>query len=267
MKFIFFVISCFLGAILLLFPISSQAKNRCCIVYQTDTTTTDSASSSSTSFSVDIATDYIWRDLVYGFNVLQPTVEHNFKRLPLSFSMWSSAQVRFQTNDIEFSSTLSYALVSTDESAQKKRSKNISSQFIDIGAGIVHYAIPLDTSLEGSARLETNSAELFSLFSYTRWPIIPSAEVYVDISGPIYYAFSLSGTLFPKKKYNFDLGVITGFRERERLIPDDNLQHFTGFFTLPLPFFKDVEANLFGNYIYRFKLKDQNTNIGITINF
>jgi len=202
---------------------------------------------------IDLATDYIWRDLVYGFPVVQSTVTKSLDSSGFSLAMWTSIGAKIQTNDIEFSSTMNY-----DFMLAKK---------LIVSVGMVHYVAAINTELEGDEARNTNAVEAFIILSREELFSSPFFEFYYDITGQAYFVLNRTHQLFKNKKLPLELNLTIGLRTGSKLIKQRGLTHVTTGLEFPFHLRKS-KFSLFGNHIYLpHKKRNYKGSLGIRLHF
>ena len=142
-------------------------------------------------FQIDFVTNYIWRDEIYDYPAIQPSVDYSFGESGFSMNIWSSIEADYETNNIEVVPSLSYGL---------------DIKKLSFSSGLIFYTAPEDKPDTNSNSVEVMLASgLSTLFN-------PTLEFYRDLEGgDIYLSFNIEQAIISQEQFSFNINGHVGY--------------------------------------------------------
>lgn len=153
-----------------------------------------------TSASLQITSNYIWRDYIFDYWAIQPNTDYSFGESGFSVNFWSSFGVNYQTVDLQISSSVFYG--------------DTIGKRIQYSIGLLHYLAPVNVNLVDStvSSYKTNFSEVTISFSRPDSLLSPRVISYVTNTGEVYSNFSINRDFLISKKRTISLLSSIGYR-------------------------------------------------------
>jgi len=156
---------------------------------------------STMSIEIDAFSNYVWRDIIGDFFVIQPTIDYSFPNSGFNLNFWLSTNSgdfgseEFDAADI--ATTLYYNWTLDNE--------------MELNMGIVHYS-GYDDKLSFLTLPIRNWTELYTSFGAYDLPLSPSLELYYNDIYGAYATLALEHS-FDLNKLTLNTAMLTGYRE------------------------------------------------------